>query len=405
MARRSSLVKARWQYLFFYSGLQPMADRTSDKSLPTGVRIRNGSIQIYFERHKQAYNITLPHPPTAEGISTASKIRSQLITKAEWGILTEKDIAEARGEIIDTQHVIVGDGVLFQEVAQKYLKHCESNLDTKKGYKNILEKHWMPYFALTPIDQIATDDIRDVIAEKDFQTAKTLNNCLIPLRGVFATAIEGKHITENPIQNIKNKKVQLDIPDPFSRDEMNALLSWLKSNLDDKNIFYYWYYELAFWTGCRPSELIALRWSDIDWFNDTMRISKSRVRGTEKNVTKTHVAREVYLNDRSKAALKAIKDMRLSSSYVMICPETSEPFFNEKPPRLRLVEAMQSCMIRHRPAYNARHTHATMMLMDGVNPVFVADQLGHSLQMLIKRYAKWIHGDKNKIEMSKLKTD
>lgn len=29
--------------------------------------------------------------------------------------------------------------------------------------------------------------------------------------------------------------------------------------------------------------------------------------------------------------------------------------------------------------------------MNGVNPMFVADQLGHSLQMLIKRYTKWLH--------------
>lgn len=382
-----------------------MADRASDKSLPTGVRIRYGSsVQIYFNSKGKAYSITLPHPASAEGIATASKIRSELITKARWGILTEQDIAEAQGEKASDEYTTV-HGVLFQEIAQKYLKHCESNLDTKKGYKNILEKHWMPYLALTPIHLITPDDIRDIIAEKDFQTAKTLNNCLIPLRGVFATAIEGKHISDNPLQNVKNKKVQLDIPDPFSRDEMNTLLDWLKNNLEDINIFYYWYYELAFWTGCRPSELIALRWSDIDWFNDTMRITKSRVRGVEKNVTKTHVAREVCLNDRSKSALKAIKSLRLSNAYVMICPETMEPFFNEKPPRLRLVDAMQSCMIRHRPAYNARHTYATMLLMDGVNPVFVADQLGHSLQMLIKRYAKWIHGDKNKIEMSKLKTD
>ena len=52
--------------------------------------------------------------------------------------------------------------------------------------------------------------------------------------------------------------------------------------------------------------------------------------------------------------------------------------------------------------YNARHTYATMLLMDGVNPMFVADQLGHSLQMLIKRYTKWLHGDKNKQEIAKL---
>lgn len=381
-----------------------MADRTGTKSLPTGVRIRGGAIQIYFKRNKQDYSITLPYPPTAEGIQTAAKIRNQLITKAEWGILTEKDIAEAKGIIVDEQTAIVGEGILFQEVAQKYLRQSEGNLDTKKGYRNILNKHWMTHFALVPIHEITTDDIKELIIDLDFKTAKTLNNCLIPLRGVFQTAIDKKYIKENPLDGIKNKKVQVDIPDPFSRDEMNALLGWLNQNLKDQDHFYYWYYELAFWTGCRPSELIALRWHDVDWFNETMRISKSRVRGFEKAVTKTHTVREVYLNERSKRALTALKNLKLNHDYVMICPETGEPFFNEKPPRVRLVEAMRAYQIRHRPAYNARHTYATMLLMDGVNPVFVADQLGHSLQMLIKRYARWIHGDKNKIEIAKLKT-
>lgn len=61
-------------------------------------------------------------------------------------------------------------------------------------------------------------------------------------------------------------------------------------------------------------------------------------------------------------------------------------------------------MICHKSIYNSRHTYATMLLMDGVNSIFVANQLGHSLQMLIKRYAKWIHGEQNRIEISKLNT-
>ncbi|MCH7381153.1 tyrosine-type recombinase/integrase [Acinetobacter higginsii] len=381
-----------------------MADRTSSNTLPRGVRIKDNAIEINFSRSKQRYYITLPHPATAEGISAASKIRSELVTKAKWGILTDADIAAAKGIKVEDNSVIVGNGTLFQEVAQKYLRLCESNLDTKKGYKNILTKHWMPHLALVPIHQITSDDIKELIAESNFKTAKTLNNCLIPLRGVFAIALENKIISTNPIDYVKNKKVQIDIPDPFSREEMNTLLNWLNKNLEGDDHFYYWYFELAFWCGCRPSELIALRWTDVDFFNGTIRINKSRVRGHEKNVTKTHTAREVYLNERSKNALTAIKNLKLSSSYVMICPETGEPFFNEKPPRNRMVEAMKACAIRHRPAYNARHTYATMLLMDGVNPVFVADQLGHSLQMLIKRYAKWIHGDKNKIEIAKLNT-
>ncbi len=219
-------------------------------------------------------------------------------------------------------------------------------------------------------------------------------------------AVKHNQISVNPMNKIKNRKVQVETPDPFTRKEMEALLAWLDKSLHDEDKFYRWYFEFAFWTGCRPSEMIALRESDIDWFNGTFKVNKSRVRGLEKKVTKTHTSREVYLNERSTLALKALlqfkKDQGYQTDYVMLCPKTKEPFFNEKPPRERLVEAMKACSIRHRPAYNARHTYATMLLMDGVNPMFVADQLGHSLQMLIKRYTKWLHGDKNKQEIAKL---
>ncbi|UZA18051.1 site-specific integrase [Moraxella bovis] len=382
-----------------------MAKRTSTQTLPTGVRIRNNCVQIYFNHRRRAYRITLPHPATAEGISAAAKIRSELITKAKWGILTDDDIAKAKGLAVEDS--IITSGVLFQDVAQRFLTHCDANLDTKKGYVRILEHHWMPDLALVPITQIDVDMLRGLIIKRDFKTAKTLNNCLTPLRGVFQSAIEARLITENPINLIKNKKVQIDLPDPFTRDEMNALLTWLDANMQDDDRLYYWYYELAFWSGMRPSEMIALKWDDVDWFNGTLHIHQSRVRGIEKSVTKTHKARTLYLNDRSMRAIEQLKEMRdctKPSQYVLICPETGEPFFNEKPPRLRLNDAMKACRIRHRPAYNARHTYATMLLMDGVNPVFVADQLGHSLQMLMKRYAKWMHGDKNKQEIAKLNT-
>lgn len=384
-----------------------MDDTASRTTLPQGVRLRSGRIQIYFRRDGKSYHVTLPHPITAEGIKAAAKIRRDLITKAEWGVLTEADLASAKGELVNDDSVIVGDGALFQEVAQKYLKHCEANMDSKKDYVSALNKHWMPHLALTPIHEITSDIIRDIISDIGFKSDKTFNNCLVPLRGVFDKAIELRLITpaENPMAMIKNKKVQSGLPDPFTRDEMNALLNWLDKNLTDKDHFYYWYFEVAFWTGCRPSELYALRWKDIDWFNESIIINKSRVRGVEKQVTKTHTVREVYLNDRSKRALEALDAMKLSDDYVMICPETSQPFYNEKPARMRLIEAMKATRVRHRPAYNARHTYATMLLMSDVNPVFVANQLGHSLQMLIKRYGRWLHGDQNKIEVSKLNTD
>ena len=40
--------------------------------------------------------------------------------------------------------------------------------------------------------------------------------------------------------------------------------------------------------------------------------------------------------------------------------------------------------------------------MNGLNPVYMASQLRHSLLMPMKRYAKWINSDKNKEEIAKI---
>ncbi|MDO8697365.1 MAG: hypothetical protein Q7J74_09680, partial [Pseudomonas sp.] len=51
-----------------------------------------------------------------------------------------------------------------------------------------------------------------------------------------------------------------------------------------------------------------------------------------------------------------------------------------------------------------RHTYATICLMAGMTPAFVAKQLGHSVQMLLDTYARWIDSDSDLLELEKLKT-
>ena len=42
------------------------------------------------------------------------------------------------------------------------------------------------------------------------------------------------------------------------------------------------------------------------------------------------------------------------------------------------------------PPYNCRHTYATIGSMSGLNPAFIAQQLGHGVQMLLSTHARWI---------------
>lgn len=49
-----------------------------------------------------------------------------------------------------------------------------------------------------------------------------------------------------------------------------------------------------------------------------------------------------------------------------------------------------------------RHTYATIGLMSGAKPGFLAKQLGHSLRMFFTVYAKWISSDDDDREMAML---
>ncbi|MFY0477114.1 hypothetical protein [Achromobacter marplatensis] len=51
-----------------------------------------------------------------------------------------------------------------------------------------------------------------------------------------------------------------------------------------------------------------------------------------------------------------------------------------------------------------RHTYATVILMAGMTPAFCAKQLGHSVEMFLKTYSKWLDGDQNDLEMSRVET-
>ncbi|AZC26769.1 integrase, putative [Pseudomonas sessilinigenes] len=67
------------------------------------------------------------------------------------------------------------------------------------------------------------------------------------------------------------------------------------------------------------------------------------------------------------------------------------------------VPVLNEPWIRRRPPYNCRHTYATICSMSGLNPAFIAQQLGHSMQMLLSTYARWLNSSSDWSELEKLK--
>lgn len=69
-----------------------------------------------------------------------------------------------------------------------------------------------------------------------------------------------------------NRKGRAEKREPLEPSQQEMLLRYIKENRsqEDYNLFY-----LLAWTGCRLNEMLALSWLDIDFKNETIKISKS----------------------------------------------------------------------------------------------------------------------------------
>lgn len=291
---------------------------------------------------------------------------------------------------------------LFADVAQDWIDAQELADSTADNYERILNVHWLPQIGEIALADITPGQLKRAIKKAAFKSDKTRNNCVSVLRMVFEFALGEKYLTASPATGLGHIKTQTKEADPFTVDEMRAILDWLRSKAKPQTHHYFWF---AFFSGMRTSELLALKWEKVDLRSPTVRVDQALVLQKTKG-TKTSESRDLELNGEAVEALMAQKaHTYLAFENVFLNPNTGLPYYNQQAPWLAMRGCLKALGIRHRPAYNTRHTFATMNLMAGANPYWVSKQLGHaSLEMTLKVYARWIKGADHGREVGKLDT-
>lgn len=277
-------------------------------------------------------------------------------------------------------------------------------------YKRHLACYWTPTFgAMAParitnekvlahLALLASDRLDENGRPVKGLGRKTQNNILIPLRGVFAMICKAPgHAAPDPTDGIDNMRVQQPDPDPFSAEEVEIILARIRA-VPKIGAAMADYYEFAAFAGLRPSEQIALQWADADLRSREVKVHHARVMGEDKERTKTNVERTVELNGRAAAVIKRQEGRtRLADGAVFFNPNVERAWHDDQFQGRFWAQQLRLCGIRHRPPKELRDTSVTMALTSGADPWWVAQQHGHSLQVMLKSYAKWIpRGDKGR---------
>lgn len=255
------------------------------------------------------------------------------------------------------------------------------------GYERAIRKTLSPVFGGTLLRDLSRSQIRAWIGGQTC-SAKRLNNILGPLRGMLAEALAEGIIKADPMHGIviKRKGPKEDDIDPFTPQESAMIIA----NCDGqfRNLI-----QFAFWTGMRTSELIALRWQDIDWKHSLVLVRQALVMGEVKGPKTAAGRREVKLLPPAASALQAQKaHTALAGGVVFHDPRTDAQWSGDKAIReTHWRSALRAAGVRYRYPYQTRHTYASTLLSAGENPVWVAKQMGHKdWVMIVKTYGRWI---------------
>ncbi len=286
---------------------------------------------------------------------------------------------------------------LFIEYSKIYIQIKRSELKTSsiEKYINILENVILPEFGDKNIDEIKPLDIRLWFSQYNHRSPKTRRDYLIVLRGVFQEAFYDEIITRNPVDVIRLPKLHTKRIQPFEPSEVKRILEY--STGWRKN-----YYAIAFFTGMRSGEIIALKWSDIDFLRREIFVQRSRRKGVETTPKTQTSIRVIPIFDVLLPYLKNQYEITGSkNSYVFL--NGDKPYRDTNSCLDRSWKALlKKLHIPYRRLYNTRHTFATLLLnSDKFTKNQVSMLLGHtSNQMLFQVYAGFIESERNKIDRS-----
>jgi len=232
--------------------------------------------------------------------------------------------------------------------------------------------------------------------------ARSVRHVHVTLSSAFTAAVQWREIRSNPARDATPPPIlptDITPPDPVLVARVIRHVSG-----DARWHAYIW---LAAHTGARRSQLLGLRWRDIDLDTGDARFTRGVVladtgnvvvKGTKKN--KPHVA--VRLDDVTVAAVRRLRSETAANALALGIPLDPDPFLFASPDtpsgaKELSPEAVKSWWRRLRTAipeladvraHDLRHFAGTHLLAGGVDAKTAANRLGHSSpQQLFETYA------------------
>ncbi|MEX1200274.1 MAG: tyrosine-type recombinase/integrase [Methylophaga sp.] len=259
--------------------------------------------------------------------------------------------------------------VTFERLADDYLKSW-SGTDAVREYA---VEYFKVYFGSKLLDSITSDDCRKALKKWEQKKPATFNKYKAILAAMFNFAIRKNdessetYLSNNPAKKVQNKPVNNQRVRYLSDDEKKRLIESCRK-IGGR---FYLAFLLALSTGLRKSNVLWLRWSDVNFERGLLSIGR-----TKNGDPITAPVPQSVLN--------LLKDQHQVGNELIfastIDPRVPSDF------KKQWVNAREMAKIENFRWHDLRHDVASTMAMAGRTMVEIAQILGHRSLQSTQRY-------------------
>ncbi len=252
--------------------------------------------------------------------------------------------------------------------ADRYDRYRQS---TRKSVDSELRTQLLPTFGSLPLDRITRVAVQRWFDRYSRTAPGGANHALKTLRGILNHAVSCGHITASPVRGV-TRNLRPRLTRFLSRAEIRRLHRVLDgyaetspSGRQQADII-----RLLLLTGCRKSEIVNLRWQEVN--GDVLNLKDSKTG-----------PRTVFLNAQARIIIE--RQPRQESVFVFPSPRNPLRPRGDNLPlwyRVRKRAGIQDVRL-----HDLRHTFASQAVMQGIPVPVVARLLGHKQLRMTLRYA------------------
>ena len=296
------------------------------------------------------------------------------------------------------------ESMTFNQFADLYFKNHAPTLKeyTAIQYRDIYEKRLKPFFGNIRIKNITALDVRQWVSSLERSPGSNGQGKLSEnTKGVFfrtlssmlGVAVRWDILDDNPCRKVKTPRSKETAVKALQQRDFDNLLAKIDSYRDQRAVITIYLIAL---TGIREGEAAGLKWQDIDLENKVIHIEREVIYIPRVGLRVTppksaNSTRDVFIPNALCEKLKEyqikqmkdisdIGDMYHDEGYVIAQFDGSPVHASTIREWLKTI--CKHCEIPYVTVHGLRHTYASLLIANGVDPRTAAAQLGHSTPSL-----------------------